>query len=168
MQAAGLGQEWCRLVCPPVPAKPDAEPEIGIGERHLRRDPGEIRLGLLRIQCVPSSANPVPDRFQIRGSRCLTGSLVLSAHCARDGIHATEMIGRSSRFRRTHDPPGLVDPDALRHVDHAVKAGDAMIDVDQAPIGSIGLFDPWTGMLSAAALLGDGDDGKLLGVQAVC
>ncbi len=42
-----------------------------------------------------------------------------------------------------------------------------MIDVDQAPVGSIGLFDPWTGMLSAAALLGDGDDGKLLGLQAV-
>ena len=128
---------------------------------------GQICLGLVLIQCMPSSANPVPDRLQIRGSRCLAGSLVLSGHCARDEIHATEMIGRSSRFRRPHDPSGFVDPDALRHVDHAVKAGDAMIDVDQAPVGSIGLFDPWTGMLSAAALLGDGDDGKLLGLQAV-
>ena len=36
MQAAGLGQERRRLVCPPVTAQPDAEPEIGIGERHLR------------------------------------------------------------------------------------------------------------------------------------
>ena len=77
------------------------------------------------------------------------------------------MIGRSSGFRRAHDPPGLVDPDALRHVDHAVKAGDAMINVDQAPVGGIGLFDPGTGMLSAAALLGDGYNGKLLGLQAV-
>src|SRR3954464_3896553 len=87
--------------------------------------------------------------------------------CARDWIHAAKVVGRSGRFRRAHDPSGLVDPDALRHVDHAVKAGDAMIDIDQAPVGSIGLFDPGTGMLSTTALLGDRDNGEILGLQAV-
>ena len=82
-------------------------------------------------------------------------------------IHAAKMVGRSSRFRRAHDPSSLVDPDALRHVDHAVKAGDAMIDVDQAPVGGIGLFDPGTGMLGTAALLGDGDNGEILSLEAV-
>ena len=42
-----------------------------------------------------------------------------------------------------------------------------MIDVDQAPIGGIGLFDPGTGMFGSAALLGDGDNGEILGLQAV-
>ncbi len=167
MQPTRLGQERRRLVLPPVSTQPDAEPEIGISECHFRRDPGQLCLGLVRIQCMASGANPVPNRVQIRGPRRFAGSLVLSGHCARDEIHATEMIGRSSRFRRAHDPPGLVDPHALRHVDHAVKAGNAMIDVDQAPIRSFCLFDPWTGMFSAAALLCDCDDRKFFGLQAV-
>ncbi len=38
-----------------------------------------------------------------------------------------------------------------------------MIDVDQAPIRGIGLFDPGAGMFGAAAFLGDGDNGEILG-----
>jgi hypothetical protein len=113
------------------------------------------------------SANPVPDRVQVRGPRRLARSLVLGRHGAGDRIHAPEMIGRARRFRRAHDPSGLVDPDALRHVDHTVQARYAMIDVDQAPVGGIGLFNPGVGMFGTAALLADGDDGEILGLQAV-
>lgn len=167
MQTAGLRQERCCVVGPPVPPEPDAKPEVGIGERHLRRQVRQLCLGLVTVQRVPSGTHPIADRVQIGGPSRGTRSLVRGGHRAGERIHATEMIGRSRRFRRTYDAAGFVDPDALRDVDHGVEGGDAMIDIDQAPEGGIRLFNPGTGVFGAAALFGDGDDGEILGLQAV-
>ena len=77
------------------------------------------------------------------------------------------MISRARGFWGTDDTAGFIDPDALRDVDHAVKRGDAMININQRPIGCVRLFDPGTGVFSSAAFLCDGYYGKILGLQAV-
>src|ERR1700722_4860335 len=77
------------------------------------------------------------------------------------------MIGRSGRLRWPCDMPGFVDPYALWNIDHAIERGNAMIDVDHAPVGGLGLLDPLASMFRPAALFGDSDDGEIFGLQAV-
>jgi hypothetical protein len=47
------------------------------------------------------------------------------------------------------------------------EAYNKLIGSGAAGLGGIGLFDPGTGMLGAAALLGDGDNGEILSLEAV-
>jgi hypothetical protein len=78
MQAACLCQERISVIRLTMATKPDAESEIGISERHIRRDDGQVLSGLVRIEGVPPCANPIPDRIEISAAGGGAGGLVVS------------------------------------------------------------------------------------------
>ena len=115
---------------------------------------------------MPASPHPIAYCFQIGGSGGGACLHVLWCQGPRGRVHVAEMIGRPRGLRRVDDAAGLVDPDALRHVDHAVQRRHAVVRIDQAPIGRVRLFDPWPSMLRAAAFFRHRYDHEILVPQA--
>src|SRR6202521_5501260 len=144
-----------------VPGKPRAEAEMRVRERDLRGDGREPAPRRIAVERMSTGEHPVADRRQIMLLRGVARGLVLRRHGTRLAIHAAEIVGRAGDLGRADDDALLIDPDALRHVDHAVKLGDAMLGVDQAPIAGLRLLDPRPRMLRPARLLGDRHDHEI-------
>jgi hypothetical protein len=167
MKLARLVQQRNRFSRTAMTAQPDTKPETGVRQSHIRCDSRQLRLCDGGIQRVPSSTHPVSNRIQIRRSAGKTSRLVFSGHRSCNRIDPPKMIRRPRRLRRPDDVPGFVDPHALRNVYHPVQRRNPMIDVDQAPIGCLGLLDPRTRVFRTPAFLRHRDNGEIFGLQAV-
>jgi hypothetical protein len=167
MQLASLFQQRNRLSRTPMTLQPNPKPETSVRHSHIRSNRRQLRPNDVRTQRVPSSTHPVSNRIQIRRSAGNPSRLVFSGHRSRNRIDPPKMIRRPRRLRRPNYPPSLINPNALRNVYHPVQRRNPMIDVDQAPIGCLGLLDPRTRVFCTPAFLRHRDNGEIFVLQAV-
>ena len=138
MQAAGLGQPAVAFLRLPVPDQVLPQPGT-------RRGPADSSVGCgacARARSVSKAWRSPAQAAPSRGSRsdrwpwsrrCMPRRV--GRHLARRAIHPAKALVGAGRLRGPHDRPRLVDPYRLRHVDHAVELGQAMLAIDQTGIG---------------------------------
>src|SRR5262249_13168991 len=145
MQPAGLRKMVRSLVAL-------APSEQILGEPEMR-----VRLGNGRIWQVEPRADgctvvdelarwslqhPIAHRPHINLFGALAFRHLLGRHLLLHSIHLAEGVGRTRILRRSHDPPRLVNPGCLGHIDRMVKVANVMVAIDPTWVRWFGRLDP--------------------------
>ena len=103
---------------------------------NVRRDAGSTRAAASAGSAwrPVSTQSLTASRYAVRRE---TSRLMLRRQRARCTIHQPEMVGGAGVLRRADDAPRFIDPHRLRNIHHAIQVGNAVLSIDQAPIGRV-------------------------------
>ena len=167
MQATRLGEPAVALLRLPAPDQVLPQLEGHVRPRHVlarlwRTRPGALRLEDVFARVTP--AYPVADGVQVDGLGLGGEPGGVGRHLARDAVHPAKPLVGAGRLRGSNDRAALVDPHRLRHVDHVIEIGQAMVAIDQAGVARLRGLDPRQ-RITLAAVQGDRDHDEAVILQ---